>query len=128
MRYIAIDPGSKFTGIAVLEEDGTFSFHGEYAEPIAAWFIIESESEDDLVNTTIILEDLIGGGQRDEHITRTIKIVGYFEFHCAESGYRMILVPNQARLANVKNVPSDITGKDEIAAAAHALSARERKL
>lgn len=128
MRYIGVDPGSKFTGLAILEEDGTFSLHGEYENPIEVWLIIEAEGETDWENVTIILEDLIGGGQRDEHITRTIKIVGYLQFHCEESGYRYILVPNQARLANVMNVPFSIPGKDEIAAAAHALSAKERGL
>jgi len=126
-RYIGVDPGSKFTGIAILEEDGTFSFHGEYDNPVAAWEVIARETDGHQWDYVVILEDMLGSGQRDAHIIRTIKLVGYIYYHCIEAGITVELVPNQARLANIGNVPFDITGKDEIAAAAHALSAKERR-
>ncbi len=126
MRFIGVDPGSKYTGIAVLDEDGTFLSHGELSDPIDVWREIYHWSPGSGVR--IILEDLLGSGRRDAHIARTLKIVGYLENRCREANLTLHLVPNQARLPNVANVPPEITGKDEIAAAAHALSARERWL
>ena len=127
MRYFAVDPGANFTGIAILSESGEFEFHGEYADPVDAWKRIDWNYDHALRNDVIILEDFVGGGSRDVNVTRTIKILGYLENRCREEGYRVELVNPQARLANVRNVPAWITGKDEIAAAAHALSARERQ-
>jgi hypothetical protein len=127
MRYIGVDPGAKFTGLAVLGHDRNFSRHVEipYERTQDVWRIIAFEVMYDR-NTVVILEDLIGSGQRDVHIIRTIKVVGYIYWSCIEEDITVDLVPNQARLANVRNVPSEITGKDEIAAAAHALTALER--
>lgn len=127
MRFIAVDPGANFTGIAVLEnKTGKFLFHGEYDDPVDAWLRISWNYDSVLNDDLVVLENFIGGGQRDEYVTKTIKTVGYIEHHCRESGYHVVLVNPQVRLSNVKNVPDEITGKDEIAAAAHALSARER--
>lgn len=126
MRFIAIDPGSNLTGVAILSESGVFVFHSEYDDPIKVWHVIDWNYDHALRDDVIVIENFIGGGSRDEHVTRTIKIVGYLENRCREEGYRVYLVNPQARLANVANVPREIIGKDEIAAAAHALSARER--
>lgn len=125
MRFIGVDPGANYTGVAVLEDDGTFSAHREFGSPLDAWRMIYAETRKD-PNTTIILEDLLGSGRRDSFITKTLKVVGYLYWRCIESVLSVILVPNQRRIANVQNVPDDITGKDERAAAAHALTARER--
>lgn len=125
MNFFGVDPGANFTGLAVLNDNGEFVFHSEYADPIGVWNRIDwmyDRSCDDV----IVLENFVGGGGRDEFVTRTIKVVGYIENRCREAGYHLVLVNPQARLANVANVPAEITGKDEIAAAAHALSARER--
>jgi hypothetical protein len=124
MRYIGVDPGANFTGVAVLEADGSFSLHQELTDPVSVWLVIEDETIEGV--TQVILEDFIGGGQRDAYVTKTIKTVGYLENRCREAGVSIKLVNPQARLANVENVPKEITGKDEIAAAAHALSERER--
>lgn len=125
MRFIGVDPGSIYTGVAVLSFAGRFLFHGEFAYPVDAWYEIWSWSNKDC---RITLEDMLGSGRRDAHISRTLKVVGYIQFRCQEESLTVELVPNQARLANVSNVPPEITGKDEISAAAHALSARERYL
>jgi len=133
LRYIGIDPGAKFTGIAVYDTSvEQFIYHAEMANPVAVVQAIQeyvendaSEPEDESV---VVLEDFLGSSPRDENVVATIKIVGYVYWTCKELGIIVVLVPNQARLANVANVPCDITGKDELAAAAHALSAKERKL
>jgi hypothetical protein len=129
MRFIGVDPGARFTGVAVLESDGTFSQHGEYASALDVWRVIEREAKlphDPDDSLAIILEDLLGSGERNRFITTTIKIVGYIYWRCIEATLSVFLVPNQARLANIGNVPAEITGKDERSAAAHALTARER--
>lgn len=126
VRFIAVDPGANYTGVAVLEEDGTFSEHGEYSSPLDVWQVVRDANEKDPRNTIVIIEDFLGGGSRDKFVTTTLKTLGYIYWRCLECVISAILVPNQARLANVRNVPKEITGKDEIAAAAHALSARER--
>ena len=129
MRFIGVDPGANYTGVAVLESDGHFSVHAEFGCPTDVWELICREcvkSHDPDDGTTVILEDFLGAGRRDNYVTTTIKIVGYIYWSCIGSAFSVQLVPNQARLPNVRNVPIEITGKDEIAAAAHALSARER--
>lgn len=129
MRCIGVDPGAKFTGVAILESDGAFSDHREFALPLDAWHFIEVEAvkeHDPDDGVVVALEDFLGGGVLNRWKLTTIKIVGYIYWRCLEAGVSVLLVPNQVRLANVANVPNTITGKDEIAAAAHALTARER--
>lgn len=128
MRFVAIDPGANFTGVAVLENDGTFSFHGEFADPVLVAERMLREAYKDPDDTLTIVEDFLGGGGRDKYVTSTIKVVGYLYLRCREARIRVILVANQQRLANVDNVPAEITGKDERAAAAHALTQREKRL
>lgn len=125
MRFIGVDPGSNYTGVAVLEEDGTFSFYHEYNDPIEVVRAIFRLSDPIDI---IVIEDFIGGGQRNTYSSRTLRIVGYLFFRLVEAHRKVKLVVNQRRLANVKNVPPEITGKDEKAAAAHALSEREEWL
>lgn len=127
MRFIGVDPGANFTGVAVLHsESGNFVYHGEFADPVEAWYRINWNYDMIIGDDVVVLEDFVGGGGRDECVTKTIKTVGYIENRCREERYRVLLVNPQARLANVSRVPAEITGKDEIAAAAHALSAKER--
>lgn len=129
MRFIGIDPGANFTGVAVLESNGTFSVHCELAMPLDVWHLIETETtkeHDPDDGVSIVLEDFLGGGSLNRYKLTTIKIVGYIYWRCLEAGIAVLLVPNQARLSNVSNVPEEITGKDEISAAAHALTAQER--
>lgn len=127
MRFIGVDPGANFTGIAILHaESGNFIYHAEFADPLDVWNRIDWHYDTIIGDDVICLENFIGGGGRDEYVTKTIKTVGYLEHRCREAGYHLILVNPQARLANVANVPPEIHGKDEIAAAAHALSAKER--
>ena len=124
MRFIGVDPGSNFTGVAVLTEDGTFLYHGEYADPVQAWYYIHHWAMGS--DAYVVIEDYVGGGYRDTHTTTTIKCVGYLYHRCREAGLEVELVNPQARLSNVANVPAEIAGKDERSAAAHALAYRER--
>lgn len=129
MRFIGVDPGAINTGVAVLEGDGTFSVHGEYANPLDVWATIRNECariHDPDNSAIVILENFLGSGRLNNYKYVTIRIVGYLYWRCLEAAIPVRLIPNQARLANVGNVPEQITGKDEIAAAAHALTARER--
>lgn len=126
MRIVGVDPGSIYTGIAVLDPDGDFSFHDEFESPLPVWSTINRQLEYSPLELVVVLEDFVGSGRHDAHMLRTIKIVGYIQWRCHEGQVPVELVKNQERLANVQNVPSFITGKDEIAAAAHALSYRER--
>lgn len=124
MRYIGVDPGANFTGVAVLEVPDTFLFHAEFSDPTEVMIAIQRFAGP---GDRVIVEAMLGGGNRDAHIVKTIEVVGYVYYSCKEIGIEVEKVPNQARLANVKNVPSEITGKDEISAAAHALTAQERR-
>lgn len=125
MRIIGIDPGANFTGIAVLDADtGEFEFWAEADDPIVIWEFIATFCHSE--ECEIVLEDMLGGGRRDEYIQRTTEVLGYLDNRCREAGLHVERVPQQARLANVKNVPKEIRRKDERSAAAHALSHRER--
>lgn len=130
MYYIGIDPGSKLSGLAILDEM-IFVHHKEYEDPVNLWL--------DIVDGNflshpcrIALEDMVGSGRRDENINRTMKVLGYLQFRIAEYGILnsidlvLELVVQQFRLAYVSLVPKYITGKDEKSAAAHALALRER--
>lgn len=124
LRIIAIDPGANFTGIAVLDDaTGDFDFWAESDDPVVIWEFIELYHHQ---GDVVLLEALLGSGRRDEFIVRTIEVIGYLDNRCREAGITVERVPQQARLANVRNVPRKIKRKDERAAAAHALSHRER--
>jgi hypothetical protein len=126
MRIIGVDPGANFTGIAVLDDTtGEFEFWGESDDPVVIWEFIALYARDGVA--IVILEDMLGSGRRDEYIQRTIEVLGYLDNRCREAGVEVQRVPQQARLANVRNVPPEIRRKDERSAAAHALSYRERK-
>jgi hypothetical protein len=124
MRYIGVDPGAKFTGVAVLEVPSTFLYHAEFDDPTEVMLAIQRYAQP---GDKVIVEAMLGGGGRDTYIVSTIEVVGYVYYSCIEIGIEVEKVPNQARLANVANVPKTITGKDEVSAAAHALSAEERE-
>lgn len=124
MRIIGIDPGANYTGIAVLDaRTGEFEFWAESDHPIVIWEFIALYGR---TRSVIVIEDMLGSGRRDTFIQRTIEILGYLYHRCKEAGLMVERVPQQARLANVKNVPDTIKRKDERSAAAHALSYRER--
>lgn len=124
MRIIGVDPGANFTGIAVLDAaSGEFEFWAESDEPVAIWEFIHLYAGP---HTIVVIEDMLGSGRRDTFIQRTIEVLGYLVYRCKEAGLTVVRVAQQARLANVKNVPKQIRRKDERSAAAHALSYRER--
>lgn len=126
MYYIGIDPGSNYTGLAILSGD-VFVYHREYIDPVLLW--TEMEALIDTQTCLAAIEDMLGTGRRDKHIVRTIKVLGYLEYRFREQGrIKPEIVPQQVRLAYVSLVPKNITGKDEKSAAAHALALRERSL
>ena len=128
MRIIGIDPGAKFTGIAVLNATtGEFEFWAESDDPVAIWEMVVGQLMHgyDGEEVHIVIEDILGGGRRDEYVQRTIEVLGYLYNRCREIKLRVTRVAPQARLANVSRVPKKIRGKDEKAAAAHALSYKE---
>lgn len=136
MYYIGIDPGAKFTGIAIIDssknEKNEFVFHREYDDPVHLFCDLLDFGVLVISRCRIAIEDMLGSGRRDDNIVRTIKVLGYLENRLREYGIIYTcdlvveLVPQQARLAYVSLVPKNITGKDEISAAAHALALRER--
>jgi hypothetical protein len=112
------------SGLAVMLA-GEFVFWLESDDPVVLMDVITAEAQSGPVQ--VILENILGSGPRDHYIQRTIEILGYIDNSCRGLGIPCERVPQQARLANVKNVPAYIHGKDERAAAAHVLSYRERK-
>lgn len=123
MRIIGIDPGAIYTGIAVLEND-EFTYWNESDDPVVIWVAIEEACR--YGEGTVVVEDYLGTGRRSSYSQRTTEVLGYIYHRCREEGIPVERVPQQARLANVANVPKAISRKDEKSAAAHALSYRER--
>jgi hypothetical protein len=125
MRVIGVDPGAVYTGVAILDSDGKFIYWNESDDPVVIWVAIEEACR--YGEGVVVVEDFLGSGRRNEYTQRTTEALGYIYHRCREEGITVERVPQQARLANVMNVPKEISRKDEKAAAAHALSYRERK-
>ena len=124
MQIIGLDPGAKFTGMAILDCDTSeFALWLESDDPTVIWHVL---AEYYRKGDHIVLEAMLGGGRRDEWIQRTIEVLGYLKYRAKEAGYSVEEAPNQMRLANVSKVPKFIRGKDAVSAAAHALSHKER--
>lgn len=125
MRICGVDPGAIFTGLAIWSTQiNCFTVHCESEDPVVIWSLIQDETEYD--TAVIVVEDYLGTGRRSSYSQRTTEVLGYIYNRAREEGIPVERPGSQARLANVANVPRDITGKDEISAAAHALSYRER--
>src|SRR5271170_1162087 len=72
MYYVGIDPGAIYTGLAVLHEDSSV-FHREYVDPVALYRDLWHQLLKLNKSCHIALEAMIGGGPRNDSITRTIK-------------------------------------------------------
>lgn len=125
MYYIGIDPGANYSGIAILNDE-TFVESGEFANPCELWELAEEYIEYNPTTWTVI-EDFLGSGASNTYRKKTVMALGYFQYRCAEIDANYEVVPQQTRLAYVKLVPYEISGKDEKSAAAHALALRERR-
>lgn len=119
---IGVDPGANYTGVVIWDNDHGFTFHREYREPERAWDIIVKHHAIHGDRLEVIVEDFLGGGHLNNDKRRTIEVLGLVYWGCKHAGIRVHRPPQQRRLCNVDNVPDYITGKDEIAAAAHVLS------
>jgi hypothetical protein len=116
VTYIGIDPGAVYTGIAVYENGTWLEWH-EYTDPVDVWQVIRK-----FPYATVILENFIGSGRLNNYRKKTIMVLGYVYYRCREYGVMTALVTPQKRKAYVSEVPAEIIGKDEIAAAAHVLA------
>lgn len=128
MYYFGIDPGANYSGLAILNDD-VFVYSGEHAKPVDLWFALEEWvtylPPDQICG---VIEDFLGSGASNTYRKKTVMALGYFQYRMSEFNVDVEVVPQQFRLAYVKLVPRQISGKDEIAAAAHALALRERRL
>jgi hypothetical protein len=126
MLVVGVDPGANFTGIAIYDtEKNRFTEWNESEDPVVIGATIVNAIRP-YTDGVVVVEDYLGAGRRSTYSQRTTEVLGYIYHRCREEGITVERVPQQARLANVANVPKEISRKDEVSAAAHALSYRER--
>jgi hypothetical protein len=127
---VGIDPGSNYTGFAVYDATAkAFVMTGESDDPVIIWDAVQAvilSEEPEAVHFAV--EGFYGNGLRNKEGVRTTELVGYFYERAREAGYPVEKRGSQARLANVSEVPKNVTGKDEKSAAAHALAYAEERL
>jgi hypothetical protein len=120
MLVIGIDPGGVYTGVAM--HDGTsFVRWFECKDPLLAFREIDRANHDNLV-VAVVIEDFRGSGRLNKYRKKTIEVLGFIFNGCRYLGITCYRVSQQRRLAYVSEVPPEIKGKDERAAAAHVLA------
>lgn len=128
MYYVGVDPGANFSGLAVLDgQTNSFTEYGAFERPTELWHVLREWISLGTDCVTVAIEDFLGSGASNTYRKKTVMALGYIQYRCEESGADIEVVPQQVRLAYVGLVPSEITQKDEIAAAAHALALQERR-
>ena len=121
MKILAIDPGSGTTGWAVTDAKGTLLTHGQFKSlPLLSNVRpYDADTRLFMVNFTglqkpdlIIVEDFVGSGRRDSHITNTIKLLGYYLALAHTSNIPTRMQVPQARRPFVEQAKKKIKGYD----------------
>lgn len=123
MYIIAFDPGSNFTGWAVVYE-GKYITAGEEKDVKECLRRLYSISKDPFLHetVTVLVEGYQSGGYLTKEAKNTVGVVRTLTEMAGYWGFKVVVRPPQARLSAVSEAAKYKLPKDATAALAHALA------
>ena len=132
MNIFAFDPGSNYTGVATIYDDGDV-WWGQHSDPLECWEqLLEHGQKDDIV----LIEGYRSGGHLTKEAKATIEVVGGLKM-MARYGWgwgpgSYVLRVEQHRLSGrreaaemmggtIEELESDVNRKDAFSALAHCI-------